>query len=74
MRVLTMWSLGATWRVMYNEGAYLDVLEGLLEGDVKWGLTLWSLRASWRVVYNEGAYLVVLESLLEGDVQWGCIP
>ena len=47
MRVLTLWSSRASWRVMYKEdaylvvlerlleGAYLVVLEGLLEGDVQ---------------------------------------
>ena len=34
MRVLTLMSLRATWRVMYNEGAYRVALEGHLEGDV----------------------------------------
>ena len=33
MRVFTLWSLRASWRVIYNEGVYLVVLEGLLEGD-----------------------------------------
>ena len=35
MRVPNLWSLRASWRVMYNEGTYLVVLEGLLEGDVQ---------------------------------------
>ena len=28
-------SLRASWRVIYNEGVYLVVLEGLLEGDIQ---------------------------------------
>ena len=35
MGMLTLWSLRASWRVMYNEGAYLVVLKNLLEGDVQ---------------------------------------
>ena len=34
-RAFILWSLRVSWRVMYNEGAYLVVLEGLLEGDVQ---------------------------------------
>ena len=35
MRVLTLWSLSVSWRVMYNKGAYLVVLKSPLEGDVQ---------------------------------------
>ena len=37
MRVHTLRSLRASWRVMYKGGAYLEVLEGLLKGEVQRG-------------------------------------